>query len=75
MGGFELIEMVDEVYTPEKCQQLCNKEDSCNWFNWKDDTFPSGCWLLSNKGTTEDFDNGRTQGATGPKNCTGKYMQ
>ena len=74
IGGSELIEKIEGVDTAQKCQQLCNQKDECNWFTWRDNTNPTGCWLLANKGTTKDIDMGRNQGATGPKNCDGKHI-
>ena len=71
IGGNELVDKYDGIESAEKCQQLCNKDDRCNWFSWRDATNPTGCWLATNKGTTKDDDAGRHQGATGPKSCSG----
>ena len=71
-GINEVIEKVQVINNPQKCQQLCSEEERCNWFTWKDQDDPTGCWLHSNKGTTKSFDRGRNEGATGPKYCTGK---
>ena len=73
IGGTELVDKVD-TDTAEQCQEMCAKDDDCNWFTWKDQSNPKGCWLLSNKGDTKDEDHGRNQGATGPKSCLGKYI-
>ena len=63
---------IDEVETPEKCQELCNKNDRCNWFSWSDLRLPKGCWLLAKNGDTKNADYSRDQGANGPKNCGGE---
>ena len=75
IGGENHIKTFNEIDTPQKCQQLCSAEDKCNWFSWRDTSSPTGCFLLENKGTTKSYDYGRTEGANGPKNCIGKYIQ
>ena len=57
--------------TPEECQIKCELEPKCNWFNWHDKKFPTGCWLFSVKGTVKVSFGGRKSGATGPKICKG----
>ena len=54
-----------------KCQALCNENDTCKWFAWRDAGDPNGCWLLGKKGSTQNIDYGRDLGATGPKFCEG----
>jgi len=68
IGGSDLIEKFD-TDSAEQCQEMCAKENRCNWFTWRDASNPKGCWLLSQKGDTKDVDHGRNQGATGPKSC------
>ena len=72
-GGSDLIESFD-TDSAEQCQEICAKENRCNWFTWKDASNPKGCWLLSQKGDTKDVDHGRNQGATGPKSCLGRNI-
>ena len=55
----------------KKCQALCNENDICKWFAWRDAGDPNGCWLLGKKGSTQNIDYGRDLGATGPKFCEG----
>ena len=72
-GGSDLIESFD-TDSAEQCQEMCAKENRCNWFTWRDGYNPKGCWLLSQKGDTKDVDDGRNQGATGPKSCRGRKI-
>ena len=73
IGGTDLIEKFD-TDSAEQCQEMCSKENRCNWFTWRDASNPKGCWLLSQKGDTKDVDHGRNQGATGPKSCLGRNI-
>merc|ERR1712226_754509 len=69
IGGTETVDKKDGVQSAEQCQSLCKADSRCNWFTWKDAANPTSCWLLTAKGTTKDEDEGRNQGATGPKTC------
>lgn len=72
LGGTTTVGKDLQIETPELCQLLCNATDECNWFGWRDLSNPTGCWLLDKKGSDKRIDNGRDQGATGPKNCIGE---
>ena len=72
IGGTETVDKKDGVQSAEQCQSLCKADSRCNWFTWKDAANPTSCWLLTAKGTTKDEDEGRNQGATGPKTCFGR---
>ena len=74
IGGTETVDKKDGVQSAEQCQSLCKADSRCNWFTWKDAANPTSCWLLTAKGTTKDEDEGRNQGATGPKTCFGRNI-
>ena len=59
------------IESAKKCQKLCERDVRCNWFNWKDGVYPTGCWLLKNKGKLKKSNLGRYMGSTGPKRCSG----
>ena len=42
------------------CQNLCQKTENCNWFNWDGD-----CWLKTEKGTKKE----KEGSFSGPKTC------
>ena len=74
IGSTETVDKKDGVQSAEQCQSLCKADSRCNWFTWKDAANPTSCWLLTAKGTTKDEDEGRNQGATGPKTCFGRNI-
>ena len=75
LGGQELAAPeLDGIDTPEQCQEKCLKETQCKWFTWGDDSKPKGCLLYTNKGSDKVTEGGKSNGATGPKYCPGKYV-
>ena len=71
IGDHEVVAESDRHETAKSCQQLCQLDDRCNWFNWRDSIYPTRCWLLKNKGKMKKYNLGRSEGSTGPKQCSG----
>ena len=72
LGGHEELETDSpkfDVKSDEECQELCQKNPQCKWFNWNESTFPNVCYLLKKKGTKKNSRDGRKKGSTGPKRC------
>ena len=68
------LKIVTPIETPEECQTLCNEDHMCNWFNWRNNKHPKGCFLQTARGENKATDKGRDEGATGPKRCEGEQQ-
>ena len=70
-GNQEIVKYLDGIESPELCQEFCNSNDRCTWFNWNfSGNEHKRCALLTKKGSRKDtkYD----QGASGSKHCNGK---
>lgn len=66
-GGLEQ-PMVDQVTSPEECQQLCKQRAGCNYFTWvssSSSVYKNTCWLKGSKGTPQP----NASDISGPRDC------
>jgi len=69
-GGGLTNPMVTGISSPDKCQQLCQQREGCNYFTWVNSQhdvidYRNTCWLKSSQGNPQSC----TTCVSGPSSC------